>query len=77
MREAPSIIARRVLWANFPEPNFREVVADAFDQNDRDHLTVAKELERNNTRLMGIFIALTTSSILLALNLVLGTLGRV
>lgn len=75
MREAPSIIARRTLWQSLPEPNFRDIVADNLDQNDRDHLTLARELEKNNFRMIGILISLCTASILLALNLAVGTLG--
>lgn len=74
MREAPSIIPRRQQWANLPVENFRDAACDAFDQNDRDHLTLALEVKRNNTLLTGLLITLATSSVLLALNLALGTI---
>lgn len=69
MRNAPAVLPRRDQWRGLPDANFREAVADALDQNDRDHVTLAEELKRSNTLMTQILVALGTSAILLAVNI--------
>lgn len=74
MREVAARQPRRVQWAELDPPTVWRLVADDLDENERDHNQIWKQMENTNKLLIGILVSTTTASILLAINLVIGTL---
>jgi hypothetical protein len=63
------MLPRRDLWRSLPIDNFRELVGDTFDQNDRDKVSLAAEVRKVNTLLTANLVAFSMFAIMAALNL--------
>lgn len=74
MRDVAARQPRRVQWADLDLPFVARIVADDLDENEREHNQIWKQMEKMNRYLLGIFASTTTASILLAANIVLGSL---
>lgn len=69
-------------WRDIPDPQFKTNVADDLDDNERDHARLREERdelikpilaaqENTNKLLIGLLVALSSASIVGALNLLL------
>lgn len=75
MREVAAVLPRREQWKDLAVDVTLHLVGNDLDENDRDHNQLWKELQGIKKLLIGILISTTTASILLAINLVTGSLG--
>lgn len=75
MREVAAVLPRREQWKDLAVDVTLRLVGNDLDENDRDHNQLWKELQYIKRLLIGILISTTTASILLAINLVTGSLG--
>jgi hypothetical protein len=74
MRDVAARQPRRTQWMDLDLPFVARLVADDLDENEREHNQIWKQLASTNRLLIGILVSTTTASILLAANIVLGSL---
>lgn len=74
MREVAAVLPRRDQWRDLAVDVVIRLIGNDLDENDRDHNQIYRELQSIKKLLIGILVSTTTASILLALNMVTGSL---
>lgn len=74
MRDVAARQPRRIQWQDLELSFVARLVADDLDENERDHNAIWKQLQTTNKLLIGILVSTTTASILLAVNIAVGSL---
>lgn len=74
MRQVAAPQPRREQWRGYDQVTRDNLVADALDENDRDHNVMFKAQQTTNKLLTGVLVSTTLAALALAANIALGSL---